>query len=77
MLDASNVFEASPNKMPLNTHAPYVNAYYGEPEQRVTIWNREERRKLSGNSAPFRKNLGEYIRKHPVHMHCCLIYQCQ
>lgn len=65
VLDTRGVFEASPNKPPLNTHAPYAAAYYGEPEQRVTIWNRVEQRKLSGNSAPFRKNLGEYIRKHP------------
>jgi len=65
VLDTRAVFEASPNKPPLNQHAPYANAYYGEPEQRVTIWNRVEQRKLSGNSAPFRKNLGEYIRKHP------------
>lgn len=43
-----------------------VAGYYGDPEQRVTIWNRVEQRKLSGNSAPFRKNLGDYIRKHPV-----------
>merc|ERR1719198_1895712 len=34
-------------------------------EKRVTIWNWREKRKLSGNSAPFRKNLHEYLRKHP------------
>jgi len=66
VLDTRGVFEASPNKAPLNQQSgAYTNAYYGEPEQRVTIWNRVEQRKLSGNSAPFRKNLGEYIRKHP------------
>lgn len=67
VLDARAVFEGgSPDKPPLNTHAPYAPAgYYGDPEQRVTIWNKVEQRKLSGNSAPFRKNLGDYIRKHP------------
>merc|ERR1711959_529268 len=34
-------------------------------EKRVTIWNWREQRKLSGNSAPFKKNLHEYLRKHP------------
>lgn len=34
-------------------------------EKRVTIWNPFEKRKLSGNSAPFRKNLEEYLKKHP------------
>lgn len=34
-------------------------------EKRVTIWNWREKRKLSGNSAPFKKNLHEYLRKHP------------
>jgi len=36
-----------------------------EGEKRVTIWNPFEKRKLSGNSAPFKKNLEDYLKKHP------------
>jgi len=45
-----------------NLPDPVENA---ESEKRVTIWNFKEKRKLSGNSAPFKRNLEEYLRKHP------------
>merc|ERR1711907_622290 len=52
--------------MGASPHKPYIrDPYHGGAEKRVTIWNKRDKRKLSGNSAPFRKNLAEYCRKHP------------
>jgi len=35
-------------------------------ESRVTLWNPTEKRKLSGNAAPFESNVESYLLMHPV-----------
>jgi len=35
-------------------------------ESRVTLWNPSEKRKLSGNAAPFESNVLSYLLRHPV-----------
>ena len=37
----------------------------GGSEKRITIWNKRESRKISGNAAPLEKNLWTYLRDHP------------
>ena len=44
----------------------------GAPK-RITMWNKRENRKISGNAAPMEKNVDDYLRKHPE----CEIYSGQ
>ena len=65
-MDITSMF--GPSYRPTQRMVPIVDySREGGPdaERRVTIWNWREGRKLSGNSAPFKKNLHEYLRNKP------------
>eukprot|EP00657_Telonema_sp_P-1_P012516 TRINITY_DN9130_c0_g1_i2.p1 TRINITY_DN9130_c0_g1~~TRINITY_DN9130_c0_g1_i2.p1 ORF type:complete len:213 (+),score=64.54 TRINITY_DN9130_c0_g1_i2:139-777(+) len=65
VLDAPRMFSSGRNSPVTPKHDKSTNDNDDSSEKRVTIWNWREKRKLSGNSAPFKKNLHEYLRKHP------------
>jgi hypothetical protein len=47
------------------TAAPGELPSSSDGTRRVTIWNSEERRKISGTSAPLRRNLSSYLSRNP------------
>jgi hypothetical protein len=61
--------------VPLNgqTASTFEKIALDNPEKRITIWNRVEKRKISGNAAPMGKNLLAYLTKHPQ----CEIHEAQ
>lgn len=67
VLDAPRMFSSGRNSpmTPKADKSTIDDDGVDNAEKRVTIWNWREKRKLSGNSAPFKKNLHEYLRKHP------------
>lgn len=65
VLDAPRMFASGRNSPSTPKADKTSNDDEDNAEKRVTIWNWREKRKLSGNSAPFKKNLHEYLRKHP------------
>lgn len=55
-------------------HKPFSFNPPSDPQvQRVPLWNRRLQRKVAGNAAPMRKNLSEYLSKHPD----CAVYDNQ
>merc|ERR1711907_208775 len=65
VLASGNLVPAVPAAVP--TSSP------DSASKRVTVWNRDTKRKISGNAAPMEKNLAEYLRRHPE----CELYNGQ
>ena len=73
LLDSLEPPSAAPNnsntthKQKKQTMTSAARADRAEEEElkRVTIWNPTDRKKSSGNRAPYKKNLEEYLRSHP------------
>ena len=71
------VYQAQPSERPRRSpqsrwinpdERPWAKPHLQGPPHdvdRVTVWHKEEHRKLSGNSAPLRRNLKEYLKANP------------
>merc|ERR1711998_504992 len=70
----STITSSSTDCTPTNDNsAACVNAAIPSDETRITLWNRVELRKISGDAAPKARNVQRYIKAHPN----CEVYDGQ